>query len=431
MLLLGALWIAGGASRADVPGQFVVRGVAWSTLVVGILFGRREWSNDARVPAVFLLAALALTLVQLVPLPPAVWQSLPGRNLLTEQATGDASVWRPLSMVPGATINAACSLVVPFTVLLFAARLRPAERLWLPGILLGLVAASTLVALVQFSGIIIDNPFINDTPGERAGTFANRNHFAVFAAFGCMLAPVWAFAGGRRPGWRAPFALGLVLVFALMILASGSRAGMVVGILALAGAFLLSGHDAKRALKRYPRWVFPALVAAIVAVIGIAVLLSIAADRAVSVDRVFSHDPGQDMRVRGLPVVLAMIREYFPIGSGLGGFDPVFRIHEPFALLKLTYFNHAHDEFLEVVLDAGLPGAVLLLSALGWWVWASVRAWRGEAGRDRIVPRLGSAMLLLVIVASIVDYPARTPMMMAMVVIAALWLSERPEARGA
>jgi O-antigen ligase len=132
------------------------------------------------------------------------------------------------------------------------------------------------------------------------------------------------------------------------------------------------------------------------------------------------------MRGRALPTVLAMIAEYFPAGAGLGGFDPLFRMHEPFALLKTTYFNHAHNDWLEVVLDAGLPGLLVSVAALAWWLVGTIRAWRGGA----VVARLGSAMLLLIMLASVIDYPARTPMMMATVVIAAVWLSRpRPAAQ--
>jgi hypothetical protein len=51
--------------------------------------------------------------------------------------------------------------------------------------------------------------------------------------------------------------------------------------------------------------------------------LSISADRAVSVNRLLMVDAESDMRGRALPTVLAMIRAYFPVGSGLGGFDPL------------------------------------------------------------------------------------------------------------
>src|SRR3546814_8752841 len=62
-----------------------------------------------------------------------------------------------------------------------------------------------------------------------------------------------------------------------------------------------------------------------------------------------------------------------------------------------------------------------LLVAIGWYGMASMRAWRGS-GRHSVLPKLGSAILFLVFVASAFDYPARTPMMMAMIVIAGLWL---------
>lgn len=134
------------------------------------------------------------------------------------------------------------------------------------------------------------------------------------------------------------------------------------------------------------------------------------------------------MRSRGLPTVLSMIRTYFPAGTGMGSFDPMFRLHEPFILLKPSYFNHAHNDWLEIALDAGVPGMLVLLVAMGWWVWASVAAWRAEPSSGRERARLGSSLLLLVMVASAFDYPARTPMIMAMVAVAAAWLADRNDA---
>lgn len=431
-VLMAALWMAGGASRADALGQVVVRGVAWLLLIVGILFGERPAIAGAK-PILFLLtAALLLALVQMVPLPPAIWQAFPGRDGLVEAAavSGQGQPWRPWSIVPGATFNAAASLVIPFATLLFVAGLEDGEREWLPGLILGLILASAVQGLLQFSGASFNNPFINEVPGELSGIFANRNHLALFLAFGCLLAPVWAFWDGRRPRWRAPTAFGIALLLALTIVAIGSRAGLGLGILALALGLLLTWRNIRKEFERAPRWVFPAFIAAVVGTIGLFVFISIAADRAEAIDRVFALDPGQDMRRRGLPTVLTMVQTYFPLGAGLGSFDAIFRVHEPFALLKPTYFNHAHNDLLEIVGDAGLAGLLLLLGALGWWAWASVRAWRAGSGMRHVPPKLGSAMLLLIIVASAFDYPARTPMMMAMIVIAAVWLSPRPAASG-
>lgn len=429
---LVCLWLAGGASRADAAGQVVVRGGAWAALVATVLFAPAPSLARGRPVAWLLGAAVAVALLQLVPLPPAIWQALPGRSAFVEAATlaGQPQPWRPLAIVPGAAVNAAGSLVVPVVMLLLLAGLSEVERARLPALLLGLVAASTFVGLLQFSGAGFDNPLINETRGEVSGAFANRNHFALFVTFGLLLAPVWAFAGsderreGRRPGWRAPVAIGLVLLFALIILASGSRVGMALGILALGIGLALVQQPIRRTLRRYPRWVFPALVAGMIAAIALLVLVSVAADRAVSIERAMTVSAERDMRSRGLPTVLAMVRAYFPWGAGLGGFDPLFRMHEPFSLLKLTYFNHAHNDWLEIILDTGLPGLLLLLSAIAWWGWASIRAWRAGWGVQHALPRLGSAMLLFVFLASAFDYPVRTPLMMATVILAAVWLGD-------
>lgn len=425
-LFVALLWLAGGASKPEALGQVVVRLAAITALIVVILFGERPALGRYQPVAYILGAAVLLVLLQLVPLPPAIWQALPGRTLFVQAATvsGQSQPWRPLAIVPGATVNAAISLVVPVTMLLLLAGLKETERLWLPGIVLGLIVASMLVGLLQFSGNSLYNPLINNSVGQVSSTFANRNHFALFLAFGCVLAPVWALREGRDSGWRAPIALGFTVLFVLMILASGSRGGLGAGVLALCIGLMLVRRGVKRKLRRYPRWVFPAFVAGLAALVVILVVLSIASDRAVSINRLLFANAEQDMRRRAFSTVWTMIWTYFPAGSGLGGFDPIFRIHEPFALLKLTYFNHAHNDLLEIILDAGLAGLLLLGAALAWWLYASIRVWRAASNVSTTYAKLGSAILLLAILASVFDYPARTPMVMAMIVLAAGWLCE-------
>ena len=416
--LLVILWLAGGASREDVAGQILSRGASWIAIVVAVLFARRPRIAEARGAALVLGAAILLCVVQLVPLPPGVWRALPGRAAFADPLISPPDLWRPWSLVPGATVNALFSLVVPLAVLVLATGVREEQKRWIPVAVLAVIALALLVGLLQFTGAQIVNPLVNGTPGAVDGMIANRNHFALFLAIGLLIAPVWGVGAGNASRVRAPIALGLVLLLVLTILASGSRAGMALGVVALVLGLVMSRRGLKSALRRYPRWTLPAIGVGIVALIAIFVLASVAADRAVSIDRLVEQDAGADMRTRGLPTVLAIVRTYFPFGSGLGSFDPIFRMHEPFALLKPTYFNHAHDDFLEIVLTAGLPGLLLLVAAIGWWAWRSVAAWRSDA----VLPKLGSATLLLILLASVVDYPARTPIIMAMATIAATWL---------
>lgn len=432
-LLLAGLWLAGGASRASVIGQATVRTFSALALISVVLFGDRYSYRRWGAVGWFLIAAIGLALLQLIPLPPTWWQALPGRALFAEAAaaSGQPQPWRPWSIVPGATANALASLIVPVTILILVSGLRYDERRWLLPILLVAIGAAMLLGILQFSGARIDNPFVNDTVGEVSGDMANRNHFALFLAFGCALAPVWAFSratgisGERTSAWRGLAAFGCILLFALTILGTGSRAGILLGLIGLAGGMALVWRSIRRLFRRSPRWVLPTVVAGAVGLIAVIGLASFAADRAASINRAMAIDAGGDIRVQALPTVIEMVRTYFPTGSGLGSFDAMFRLHEPDALLKPTYLNHAHNEYLEIALDAGLPGIALLVAAISWWAVASFRAWRADPDIDRLYARLGSVMLGLTFLASAVDYPVRTPLIMAMTVIAGVWLDGR------
>jgi len=331
--------------------------------------------------------------------------------------------WRPIAIIPGAAINAASSLIVPFTTLFLAAGATRAQRAILPGVVLVLAAASALWGMLQFCGAGLFNPLINYTPGEVSGTFANRNHFALLEAIGCVIAPVWAFTGNNRSPWRALLAVALLPLFMLLILASGSRAGMVLGVGALTIGMFISRSRLNREFGSRARWIGPAFLVGIIGMVAMAVGASVLSGRAISVDRLISLAPGQDLRARNLPTVLSMIWIYFPMGSGFGGFDTMFRLHEPFSSLQLTYFNHAHNDFAEVILDGGLPALILVATVLGWWASITLRLLRTSASGEEPLPKLGATILLLVFTASLFDYPARTPMIMMIAALAALWLA--------
>lgn len=420
-ILLAVLWLAGGGSRADLIGQVLVRATAWVLLVIAILFAPApSWRRTGPVAAL-LCGAAAIACLQLVPLPPGLWQMLPGRAVLTEaaSASGQPQPWRAWSIVPGATVNALSALVVPLAVLVLVAGMRPDARRHLPAMLLGFAGSTMFIGLLQFSGATLNNPFVNDTPGEVSALFANRNHFALLMAIGCAVAPAWAFMDRSQLRWRGPLAGGLVLMSLLAIVASGSRSGVMLGAVALMLGLAIIARPTRHLLRRKPRWVFPAILTGVLMLAIALVTVSVLAGRAIAIDRLATGEVGEDMRSRGLPTVLGMIREYFPFGSGLGGFETMFRMHEPFELLKPTYFNHAHNDWLEIVLDTGLPGLLLLACGVLWWGVASIRAWRIDA----LTPRTGSAIVLLVMVASVFDYPARTPAILAILALAALWLA--------
>src|SRR3546814_17788482 len=72
------------------------------------------------------LATMLLVLLQLVPLPPGLWTALPGREFLLS-APLSQETWRPWSLTPSTTINAASSLIVPVVTLYLVRSMRQAE----------------------------------------------------------------------------------------------------------------------------------------------------------------------------------------------------------------------------------------------------------------------------------------------------------------
>lgn len=421
--LLLILWFAGGSSRADVVGQPVTRFFAWTAIVSFALFSPRfDWR---RAMPVALLVALTILIValQLLPLPPVIWTALPGRELFlgASEVSGQAQPWRPISISPGATQNALGSLVVPATFLVLAANLTYAQLWRISELILAAIFAGCLVAIFQFSGAEFDNPLINYSRGTISGNFANRNHFALFIALGCLIAPVCGFRCAERSSWKPIAGVSLLPFFLVVLLSTGSRSGLVLGVIGLLLGLAIVWTRLTQAMRHWSRSKVYGIVGGALLVMAGSIALSLKLDRAVALDRAFDLQVTDDLRSQLFPFVMNAIGRYFPVGAGFGTFDEVFRMEEPDALLQPLYFNHAHNDWLEVILDGGLAAGALVAGSLAWCMRAIYRVgWKKR--EEHTLSLVGAGGLLLVMLASISDYPARTPLWMAILVIAAMWL---------
>lgn len=118
-----------------------------------------------------------------------------------------------------------------------------------------------------------------------------------------------------------------------------------------------------------------------------------------------------------------MLRDFMPIGSGFGSFDPVFRMYEPDELLHPGYFNHAHNDWLELALTGGLPALLLLAAFILWAGWRLYSSFRTPASDPALRVRSGGLVLLVLAGASVSDYPLRTPILAALLALACAWLA--------
>ena len=423
------VWAAGGASRADVLGQAVVRIAAWMTLLIAVLANPRpNWRATAPV-CVLLAAAMGLVFLQLIPLPSLLWTHLPGRDVLSQTALviERPQPWRPISISPGATVNALSSLIVPVVVCLLLTQFAARDHKRLIALMLALIVASGLIGVLQFAGSSFENPFVNNVANSVSGTFANRNHFALFIAFGCILAPIWAFGEQSASLWKSVCAIGMITTFALIILATGSRAGVLVGVLAIILGLFSVAPRVKKAVEVLPRRIWLPVSSVFIGFLVLALVLSLVLDRAVSVERALSLNASEDGRTAALPTIWQLTWLYFPVGAGFGTFDPLFRIYEPDHLLGPSYWNQAHNDLLAIVLDGGLPALLILCGAWVWWARQSFRVWKLPFSQQSLRARAGSSIILLVGLASVVDYPARTPIIMSALVVASVWLAKGQE----
>jgi O-antigen ligase len=98
--------------------------------------------------------------------------------------------------------------------------------------------------------------------------------------------------------------------------------------------------------------------------------------------------------------------DFLPFGSGLGTFQNIYRTYEDPSQVTRFYMNHVHGDYIELALETGIPGLVVLALFLVWWVRRTVAIWRSDEA-DYFA--LGATIASGVILAhSLVDYPLRT-----------------------
>ena len=427
--LLYLVCFAGGASRTDVLIQIVPQLAGLAALLVALAL--RPAVMVRSNPVLILLLALAgLMLVQLLPLPPALWQALPGRGALAgaDQLVGEGGIWRPLSINPDRTLAALLGFFPPVAMALLWPQLGRASRHLLILHIPVLACIGAVLGIIQLAtGEASPFRFYDITNVQNAvGFFANRNHNALLLALALPLLVLWHARDGEDSPYKSAariFALIAMLLCFSSVIVAGSRAGLFLAIsgLVLASWLFRPAPEAPKPVRTKTRtrrghrnrWVRKAgaFAARHVLLVSAAVILviSVLALRATSVERLEARDVTLDMRARIAEPVYALTASHFPVGAGFGTFDRAFRIGEPDALLHKQYVNHAHNDWIEVIMEGGLPMLLIIAAALVMFVRRAIHLWPTRARHP--YPVAAGLLAIMVVLASIVDYPLRTPAM--------------------
>lgn len=411
----------GGASRANVLSLLYLRPVA--ILVACYCLHRMSGAQLRTIaaPLAMLAGYAAVMLAQLTPVPGPLWATMPGHASFAMLVQAEPG-WRPPSISPDLTLNSLVSLSLPLAALLLMSLLTFANA----RIALALVASALVsgcVAVMQLAfGAGSAFYLYRQTADSAVGLFANPNHQAVFLA--CML-PVIALLLAQRARTdprRDAIGAGVAIFILVLIVVTGSRSGLVAGGLGLVGAFALHQlqfTSTRQHERRRYRLFYLAFLGGALILLALMTMLG----RDLAIDRFLNLNVSKDLRVADFGLFIDLARAYFPFGSGAGTFDPAFRIIEPASIVKKTFVNHAHNELIELVITAGLPGLILLVVFLGWYlaaIWSVVRAPRSDVRGYAV---LGGCQIAIMLLASLSDYLLRTPLMAAFFAMACGWLS--------
>ena len=399
-----------GGSPQGVWGSAILQLLA-IVIIAWALIERRE--ERLSRPAIQLIAiallAVLLILVQLVPLPAGIWTALPGREFLVRGfgLLGVDPGALPISLSPYDSLATLLALLPMLGMLAAILLLRAYSSQWLATALIAGAMAGVLLGILQVS-----SPVHEESPwyfykvsnfGVATGFFANSNHMADLLLVTIpFLAALGAMLRGRSKDARARN-VGLILSGSGLLLAiiglllNQSLAGYGLGVpVVLASLLILFGISG--------RWIGAALVAIGLAGIG-AIALLWTSPIGTQLDE-FGAGTSVTSRRQIAASSLTLAGEFAPLGSGLGTYPKIYQRTEDPAKVDGTYINHAHNDYLELAVETGVPGILLILVALLWWGMAIWRMLQSKAPDHFAVA--GAVASAVVLMHSMVDYPLRT-----------------------
>lgn len=415
--------ILGGGSQA-IWGNAILQLLAIPILAWAILSTRTQSINrPARSLLLIAAAALLLVLLQLVPLPPGIWTALPGRDQVETgfRLLAVPLLWLPLSLAPQETIAAALGLLPPLALLVGMLRLRDWDTRWMLAATMAGAAISIVLGILQVGAGSGESWYLyrRTNHGVAVGIFANGNHFATLLLATLPLLVVLALGPWRaaaKPQDRSlilALAAGGAALLGIGVLMNGSTAMLLLGPPVLAATVLL-------VMRRSPRTNRRAML-----LIGLMVVAATAA-----LPLLGKHLPSWgasasiETRMEYWSKTLAAAHDHGFTGTGIGTFEEVYRGYEDPGSVDRWYINHAHNDYLELLLEGGVPAALLMVLLLWWWMSRTREAW-GPAGR--IEQRGAAIAAAAILLHSVIDYPLRTQ---AIAALLALCLALLAGARG-
>jgi O-antigen ligase len=410
-----AILLVGGTSAPPPMIRFAFSCASLVLLIAAVVRLRTVVVSRQAYVSFLLIGAVVLAFaLQLVPLPPVIYDLLPGRDRLREidEIVGVRRAWRSISLRNTDTRDSLMALLPGLA--MFMAVLTVRARQWYKLIVAVVVAAVANVLLglaQQFAGgdsFRLYEQFAMNTP---SGFFANRNFLAASLYSSIpMLASLALLSVRARliPGWLAcALALAYFAIVITGLAVSGSRAGVVLTLISIAASLVLT----LVALRSWGMNRRSKLAMSMIAVLAVVLTVPSFAGLA----RLIDADPLDDYRLVILDISWPALAAFWPVGSGFGTFIQTYQLFEKPEIMLAAYVNHAHNDWLEIVLEGGAAAALLIFIFLSWFFWSLRRIWSKANGNgEQLIAQAASISASLLLGHSAIDYPLRTPALMSL-----------------
>ena len=382
--LVFAALVLGGGTRTGLTSDFLVQILALPVIWRFIMtFPRRDqWPAAIMIAAIFALFAWQL------------WPVITGQGLSF-----------PNTLDAGRTLHAMLIVLVPIALFWVVMGMEQRKREQLVSWFLAGVALNFLFAFIQFASGRSTSMFQPFSWAMKAGFFANENHLATLFV---MAVPALVAAFRITPWPLLSLPVIAVLIFFELIVGSHAGVGLMIATAAMSYAFVYA--------RSWLALMATSLAMAIVGWLAWPYLNQILL-------RDLSLGGNALSRATFARNTLAAIRDHWPWGSGMDTFTLVYPRYEKATGIVEQYANHAHDDWLEVALEGGLPAVVLLAAFL---LLVLVAVMRRNLFNMQRAAFLAVVMPLL---HSLVDYPLRTLAISCSFALFLAILMPRPESR--
>ena len=379
-------------------------------------------STPARRLLLIVAAGMAAVAIQAIPLPPSVWAH-GAREQIAEgyRVLGIPAPWLPIAVSPYGSLSTLLCLIPPLALFIAMVRQHAYRPSWLAAALLAGTVAGILLGVLQVTDADTSARWYlypQTNIGKAVGFFANPSHMGMLLIVSTPFVAAIAAAGRSRNIQHYSALIALLVALALLVIVGVALNGSLAGFLLIGPVIGMSSlffMDRRSKLRQ------PIAVLAVLGVIAAVGVIALNSSGAALINR--NAGVSVQSRAEIVATTAQATVDFLPWGSGLGSFAKVYRLYENPDVVTNEYVVHAHNDYLELVLELGVAGGILIVLFLGWYANEVWKLWR----RSTVSPfayaaSIASAALLL---HSLVEFPLRTAAMSATFAMCLALISDR------